>query len=208
MNCPLRLSEKVWALIDSLGGLLISNDTTLQIDGYDVLLQKIDTISNAVDSPFVLVPNTESTLLSASPQSFNSFQEDQQTSYLFFIKKLGWANIDRLFQDPRTKEIDLVVQVENFGDYDKIFTSMIFKAQNMYLPGYQKKDNSFSFIHGDFEKTNLPVGETATILVTAYIEEQPYYAIQTFEIKEKETIELNLYPISKEELKKEIEEKI
>jgi len=141
-------------------------------------------------------------------QGQNQFREDSGTSYLFSIKKLGWANIDRLFTDPRTKEIELIVTVEKQDEYDNIYTSMIFKNQNMYLPGYKKKDNSFSFTHGDHEKTALPVGETTTILVTAYKNEEPFYSMKTIILKEKQTIDMVLSVTTKDKLKKELENKI
>lgn len=124
------------------------------------------------------------------------------------MKKLGWANIDRLFNDSRTEQIELVVNVVGHEDYDNIYTSMIFKKQGMYLPGYQKKDQSFSFTHGDYEKTALPVGEVATVLITAYKDGIPFLGSETFTIKQEQSFDLELTATSVEGLKKELEKRV
>jgi len=129
----------------------------------------------------------------------NYFNEDIQTTYIFSIKKLGWANIDRLFNDPRTKEIDLITSVSNHKDFKLIYVTMI--VGNMYLPGYQKADETFGFTHGDYEKTELPIGEKATILVTAYKDGVPYFAFKKIVITDKQTVALKLSETTMDKLK-------
>jgi hypothetical protein len=197
---PPELIQQIGDLCWSGKGITLTKDSVVQIDAYEVALIKMDNLQEVQWANF---SGSE-----VAVQGQNQFREDQGTSYFFSIKKLGWANIDRLFTDPRTKEIELFVTVEKQDDYDDIYTSMIFKNQNMYLPGYQKKDNSFSFTHGDYEKTALPVGETATILVTAYKNEKPFYAIKTITLKEKQAINMELSVTTKDKLKKELENKI
>lgn len=197
---PPELINKISDICWEGGGLIITKDSVIQIDTYEVALIKTDSIQE-----FEMVgwgPN------SAPIQGRNQFREDSATRYIFSIKKLGWANIDRLFNDPRTKQVELFVTVDKYDEFEKIYTSMIFKNQSMYLPGYQKKDNSFSFTHGDNEKTSLPVGETATVLVTAYKGDEPYYALQEFTIQEEQTIALKLGATTKEDLKKALEKQI
>ena len=199
-DIPAELSQQIGDLCWSGKGITITKDSVVQIGSNEVALIKMDNFQE------VQWGNSSENV--AAVKGENQFREDKGTSYIFSINKLGWANIDRLFSDPRTKEIELIVTVEQQDEYENIYTSMIFKNQNMYLPGYQKKDNSFSFTHGDYEKTSLPVGETATILVTAYKDNNPFYVIKTFTIKEKQTIVLNLTATTKEDLKIELEKKI
>jgi hypothetical protein len=136
----------------------------------------------------------------------NSFAEDRKTNYIFSIKKLGWANIDRLLEDPRTKEVELITSVENEKEFKFIYVTMI--TQKMYLPGYQKKDETFCFSHNDEEKQQLPVGETATILATAYKNDKPYFAIKKITITDKQTVAFKLEETTTEKLKAEMKEKI
>lgn len=125
-----------------------------------------------------------------SEKGFNKFSEDYKNCYIFELKKLGWANIDRLYVDPRTQQVELITKISNSKDFEKIYITMV--ISNMYLPGYQKKDDTFSFTHGDDENTQLPIGEKAVIFATAYKDNSPYFEIITTTIKSKETINLNL----------------
>ena len=191
---PQEIIDTACGITDANCGLVLKNDCTIYIDGYRIDFNKLDSFRS---QPWGTgdISRKEGTV------GMNSFKEDQSSSYIFSIKKLGWANIDRLFSDPRTKEIELITKVNDYNSYDGIYISMVFENQNMYLPGYQCKDKTFSFTHGDFEKPKLPLGETATIIVTAYKDEIPHYGLQTFQIAEKQTIELKLTPTTSEELK-------
>lgn len=136
----------------------------------------------------------------------NSFHVDKNTQYIFSLKKLGWANIDRLLDDPRTKEVELITSIENQSDFKFIYVSLV--TQSMYLPGYQKKDNTFCFSHNDEEKQELPVGEIATIIATAYKNDKPFFAIQKITITEKQIITFKLEETTVDKLKADLKEKI
>lgn len=139
---------------------------------------------------------------------WNSFTEDYKSNYIFSIKKLGWANIDRIMDDQRTKEIELITKIENHSDFNTVYVTMVLNYRKMYLPGYQKKDETYSFTHGDFETTKLPIGETAIIIATAYKNELPFLAILKFTITEKQIITLKLNETTIEKLKKSLEDEI
>jgi hypothetical protein len=133
----------------------------------------------------------------------NFFVEDYQTHYIFTVKKLGWANIDRLYSDPRTKDVELITNIENHKDFQTVYVTMI--ISKMYLPGYQKQDETFSFTHGDYEKIKLPVGETATIMATAYKGFVPYFAIKKIAITPKQTVSFKLEETTMDKLKIELQ---
>ncbi len=197
---PGGLLSEVSNICWSGNGMILSRDSIIQIDTFEVVLVKMDTIFESETFAF---SNAGTTV-----KGLNQFREDNNNKYIFSIKKLGWANIDRLFNDPRTQEIKLIVVVQEQDEYDKIYTSMIFKNQDMYLPGYQKKDNSFSFTHGDYEKTSLPIGETATILITAYKGDEAFYAIETITIEEAQIVTLKLETTTQEDLKNALKDRI
>lgn len=132
------------------------------------------------------------------PKGVNSFSQDWNTNYVFTMKKLGWANIDRLYEDPRTKDVDFITQVENKADFKVIYITMV--TERMFLPGYQMKNESFSFTHGDDEKPRLPVGASATIIATAYKNDVPFFAIKKIIISDKQTIILKLVETTKNKL--------
>lgn len=165
---PIKLSNKISEKVFEGTGMILAKDSSMMVDGYKVNLYKQDTLTEWVDYKY----GKKWIEVGTS----NSFAEDKMTRHLFSIKKLGWANIDRLFNAPRTKEIEMIVKVNNCSDYEDIYTSMIFDNKCIYIPGYQKKDKSFSFTHGDYENPSLPIGEIATIPVTAYKNEMPFFA--------------------------------
>lgn len=141
-------------------------------------------------------------------QADNTFLEDPTVCYAFKISKLGWANIDRLYDDPRSKEIDFATKIDNHSDFGIIYISMIFEYRSIYLPGYKTKQETYSFTHGDYEKTKLPVGETAIIIATAYKDNVPYIGIKDCKIEDNKTVEFALTETTKEKMAELIKEKI
>jgi hypothetical protein len=131
----------------------------------------------------------------------NFFRVDPRSSYIFSVKNLGWANIDVLYDDPRTKEVEFITSIESHKDYQAVCITLIISNKSMYIPGYQRKDETFSFTHNDQELARLPVGESATILVTAYKGNKPYYAIKTIKISEKQQHEIKLEETTDDKLK-------
>jgi hypothetical protein len=174
-------------------GLKITKDSTFKIGNYTVNFYKQNRLLKW-NEVFTFQKGT------------NNFYDDKNTHYIFELKKLGWANIDRLLDDPRTKKVELITSIENQEDFKFVYVTLITKR--MYLPGYQKKDNTFSFSHNDEEPQELPVGETATIIATAYKNDKAYFAIQKITIAEKQTVTMNLMETTVEKLKAELKEKI
>lgn len=199
-SIPEILREKIVKQLFSGNGMMLTKDSSILIDGYKVNLYKHEKIEEW--SEFKYGKKW------IERMNVNTYTEDRPISYIFSMKKLGWANIDRLYEDSRTKEIELIVTVDKYQDYKDIYISMIFKNQNMYIPGYQKKDKTFSFAHCDYEKPTLPIGETATILITAYNDKKVFYGLKTFIIKEKQNVDFTLSETTKEELKEELKLKI
>jgi len=138
----------------------------------------------------------------------NSFNEDINTHYILSLKKLGWANIDRLFDDIRTKEVEFITKIENSNYYEQIYITLIVTKMSMYIPGYQRKDETYSFTHFDDELPKLPVGESAIILVTAYKGNKVYYSIKNFIITEKQRIDIILAETTNEKLKSEVKKRL
>lgn len=128
----------------------------------------------------------------------NYFSEDWNTKYVFTMKKLGWANIDKLYEDPRTKDVEFITSIENKAEFKTIYITMV--TEKMFLPGYQMKNGTFSFTHGDDESPRLPVGAPATIIATAYKNDVPFFSIKKIVISDKQTINLKLVETTKNKL--------
>lgn len=174
-------------------GLKITKDSTFKIGTYTVHFYKQNRLQKW-NEVFTVEKGT------------NGFNVDKNAHYIFSLKKLGWANIDRLLEDPRTKEVELITSIENQSDFKFIYVTLV--TQKMYLPGYQKKDNTFCFSHNDDEPQQLPVGETATIIATAYKNGKPYFAVQQIIITDKQTVAFRLVETTIENLKADLQAKI
>lgn len=138
----------------------------------------------------------------------NGFVEDYNTNYIFSVKKLGWANIDKLYNDPKSEGVEMLAQIDNQNEFGFVFTSLLLPDQNIYIPGYQKKDNSFGFTHNDIEKLILPLGSKAFLLATAYKDNKPYFKIKEITIEKNMKFNFTLDETTLEELKIILSEKI
>ncbi len=192
-NEPSHITNLIIEICWEGDGLKIRADSVFKIENYTIRFYKQKKLFGINDSL-------------TNIKGENSFIEDQKTNYIFSIKKLGWANIDRLLDDPRTKEVDLKTIIENEKEFEYVYVTLI--TQKMYLPGYQKNDNTFGFSHNDEEKQQLPIGETATIIATSYKNNKPFFALKKIIIKEKQTVEIKLIETTKEKLKSELIEKL
>jgi hypothetical protein len=141
--------------------------------------------------------------LSAIPGN-NTFSQDTKLAYLMTSNRLGWANIDRLYHDPRSRRITFVTDVENKEEFENVYITMLFKSQQVYLPGYQKKDGTYSFTHGDYEEPVLPVGESAAIMVSAYKGGQQYFAVKNVTINNKMNVLLTPVPMDAKEIEQQV----
>jgi len=182
---PQNIKDEVSRIAWEGTGLKISKDSTFEFAGHTIHFYKQDELTRWNQVFKVEMGN-------------NSFVTDQNISYIFQLKKLGWANIDRLLNDPRTKDVELITNVLNHNDFNFVYTTLI--TQKMFLPGYQKKDNSYSFTHGDFESTKLPIGEKATIIATARKNNKTYFDYKTITIEKNQTLNLELSVSSKEKI--------
>lgn len=173
-------------------GLKIKEDSSMEIGKYMVHMVRDDDRGKFINYEPVPVKGT------------NMYQEDLNLTYTFSMKELGWANIDRLYENPKTQPVNLIVNVKNYADFDMVYTTMA--IEKMYLPGYQKKDNTYCFTHGDDEQTMLPIDEVTTIIATAYKGEKAYFAIQKFTLGKTQTINLKLEETTLDNLKKKLKE--
>lgn len=138
----------------------------------------------------------------------NGFVEDFNTNYIFRLRKLGWSNIDKFFNDPEAEEVQMIANVNNQDKFGYVFTSLILPERNMFIPGYQKIDNTFGFSHNDSEQLILPIGTEGILMATAYKDEKPYFNLKKFTIGKELNLTFDLLETTKEKLKKSLEESI
>ncbi len=176
-NPPEKVRQYLYNYCIANKTLFIKKDSSFEWDKYMVRLTKVDKYELKEFSKIPVLGE-------------NNFIEDANTSYIFAIKKLGWANIDRLYNNPKTQPVALFVNVDKSSDFSLVYATML--VDKMYLPGYQKKDNTYGFTHGDDEETQLPVGEAATIIATAYKGDKVFFAMSKITLKTSQKVDLKL----------------
>jgi len=204
------------------GGLLLKQDTAMTFAGHLVHMEPGDTtvwgaFGNQVAATWdeaVDVAVNEAARSQRTPGSTptsikgtNAFKVDPAANYIFQVKELGWANIDRLMYDKRSRPVDIITRVDNKG-VGEVYISMVVKSHSMYLPGYEMKNGSYCFSHGDYEKMRLPIGAKATILATAYADGKPYVSLQDIVIAEKLNVDLHLEPTTTDGLRSTLEARL
>ncbi len=139
------------------------------------------------------------------PKGVNSFSVDPETlnTFNFSVKKMGWANIDRLYSDRRSKPVNITTRIAS-DSFRDIYITMAIPELNMFIPGYQKADNTYGFSHNDAEQQVLPIGQKVYIIATARHKGQYYYCIQERNIQLKDDIVLNMQASSAEAVKQKM----
>ena len=173
----------------------------------DRIFEDIESVFPEIDTSNMEEVNNPIDFFDMSGNS-NAFSEDINQKYVFELFNLGWANIDRLLDDERTEFVDLTTSISNYHEFGQVYITMVFTSKNIYLPGYQKIDMTFSFTHGDYEETRLPIGEDALIIATSSKNGVPYIDIKHITIIKKQKIQLSLKESSKGKLRNMIEENL
>jgi hypothetical protein len=198
MDGPQAVHTEVSRIAFENGGLWVPRDTTFMIGEHEVtFFANKDTTATAVD--WVVFDQNDFTW--SGQAGVNTFNVDEKTNYVFAVKQLGWANIDRLLNDKRTRPVELITNVSNNEGMEQLCITLVMKSHGMYLPGYQQKNGSYGFSHGDYEQMRLPVGATATVLCTATKDGQPWYALQEITIAATGSVDLTLVPTADAELR-------
>ncbi len=183
-----------WATEHKKGDTMRLSDFYVEVNRYQTDKVKLSKSGNGIFMQDVI-----------SKKGRNGWVRDYNTNYIFSMKKLGWANIDKLYKDKKAQEVQFALSVPNHAEFDYIYTTMVFKKRDIYIPGYQKADNTFSFAVDDQSKTVLPVGEEVTVMATAYKGDQPFLSIQHLKIEETQNIVCTLDSLSVDDFRARME---
>ncbi len=128
-------------------------------------------------------PNTAAALDKAREGAIKKYSkrvQQQQAdfkSYSFGMKKLGWANIDRLSDGAKKMFFNAHVDAVSAGDEVKV--SLMIPGRSIYIPGYKRPNGDYSFTHGESEQqANYPVGEEAYIVAKSGKDKNFKYAVK------------------------------
>ena len=197
-DAPLEVTQRVSEVAWANGGLMLQEDSSFTVGRH-----RVHFYANDMPTSRNVVPIWQGNFALQGPGlvGTNTFQEDPAVNYLFRVKRLGWANIDRLLNDKRTRPVDMLTTIADTTELKDVRISLVMKSHNLYLPGYERADGSYGFSHGDFERMQLPVGARALVVATAQRHGKPCYALQTVDITPTAQVDLHLRPTTDAELR-------
>lgn len=128
-------------------------------------------------------PHTVAALDAARQKAIENYSKRMQASmsaympYKFGMKKLGWANIDRLYNSGKPIVFNAEVIGQTQGLSPKV--SLLIPGRGIYLPGYRRPNGNYSFTHGENEQAMAyPQGERALIVVESGTDNNFKYAVK------------------------------
>ncbi len=198
MDAPIEVTDRVSEVAWANGGLMLNRDSSFTVGKH-----RVHFYANEAPTTTAVVPLWQVRMNDAasSVEGTNTFKEDPAVNYVFRVKRLGWANIDRLLNDKRTRTVDLRTTIADTTGLQDVRISLVMKSHNIYLPGYQRADGGYGFSHGDFEPMHLPIGANALMVATAQRNGKPCFAMQPVVIAPTAHVQLHLQPTTDAELK-------
>ena len=198
MDAPIEVTDRVSEVAWANGGLMLKRDSSFTVGEH-----RVHFYANAAPTSTAEVPLWQVRMdgQGLSVVGTNTFQDDPAVNYVFRVKRLGWANIDRLLNDKRTRPVDMLTTIADTTDLKDVRISLVMKSHNLYLPGYQRAEGGYGFSHGDFERMQLPIGANALVVATAQRNGKPCYALQAVVIAPSAHVQLQLRPTTDVELK-------
>lgn len=129
------------------------------------------------------------------------FETKAENVFMTAIKvtKLGWTNVDRFFDDPDAKEVELFVQTI-CDSVDFCDLTLVFPHRNIAIKGMLMSNGKYRFTTDDKQYQKLPIDEEGIIIAMSSKNNQPYFAIQPLTIKEKQLITMNIQKSTWKEL--------
>src|SRR5690606_3758166 len=120
---------------------------------------------------------------------------------VFKVDKLGWVNADRFYDDPKSEEIELIVNAP--GEFNHIDFSLVLKDRGVRLTAHKENNNKYLFTkEGRYSK--LPVGEKAMIVGLSFYEGKPHFVYHEFTLQKSQTLDLILLESSIEDIKTQL----
>ncbi|AWH86153.1 hypothetical protein HYN59_14000 [Flavobacterium album] len=117
-------------------------------------------------------------------------------SYIFSIDKMGWANCDKFYNDPKAKDVIVEINISDKQKSDVAISYLVFKKRKVCIPCYM--DKKCIAVMGNI---HLPIGEPVTIIAVGAYKETPWFAMEDAVVSDKLSVTLKPDEISKESMK-------
>lgn len=132
--------------------------------------------------------------------SFDSYENIYRAKSAFNALEFGWINLDVIYQDPRSVEMELNVETDN----EPSTVTLILKDKDVMLNANSSSDNFFSFTTKEEGYNKLPKGAKGILLAIGYKKKEIVFAMKEIIIGKNVTENLKLKPITAKELEKKL----
>jgi hypothetical protein len=112
--------------------------------------------------------------------------------YQFKITESGWYNIDVLLEEKNADKVKLLAKI-NWDKEDDLTVYLFLPTKKVLLASYKRKKDIYLFGYSDEEEyLKLIQNDKAIIFATGSVGTKAYYGISSFEIKESQTINVEI----------------
>lgn len=146
-----------------------------------------------VDSSIV----TDTSTIENYTDSYDSYLKIYRAKSAFDAIEFGWINLDVIYDDPRSVEMDINVLTTN----NPSTVYLILKDRNVLLNAQMTDENSFSFTKNKDGYNKLPKGAKASLVAIGYGKNKIMYGMKDIVIGKNESEKLSLKAITVAELK-------
>ncbi|MBI3511681.1 MAG: hypothetical protein HY064_13550 [Bacteroidetes bacterium] len=124
-------------------------------------------------------------------------------SYSFGMKKLGWANVDRLMHNCGANDVATFfnAHLDGINSNENPQVSLLIPDQEIFIPGYKRPNGDYSFTHGEQEQEAFyPKGTTAYIFARTGDGNKLRYVLKKFVMGENKIENATLAPGTENEM--------
>jgi hypothetical protein len=129
--------------------------------------------------------------------------------YTFRTNNLGWINVDKLYNSPKSEEVTVDVTVEDYRTIGYAESFLVVENDNVVIKGYESNSNgTISFTQENEKYSKLPIGEDISIVTLAYKDNLVSYNISEAKIEKEMNISVKLKEASLQEFKDDLGTKL
>jgi hypothetical protein len=122
-------------------------------------------------------------------------------STIFSVKKLGWINCDRFFDDPTAAKAEMYVSNTLKNKPDVVDYSLVIPELNVRLNAFKDNNGRYTFTQNKGPYTKLPIGIDAVITAVSLHEDSLYFGHQKIKITDGLSVNLSMKHIDTKDLK-------
>ncbi|WP_291722147.1 hypothetical protein [Bernardetia sp.] len=120
---------------------------------------------------------------------------------IFSLKKLGWINCDRFYDDPKAGKAEIMLANTSDTKLNFIDFSLVIPDMNVRLMSFKRNNGLYSFTKEEGVYTKLPIGKDAIVVGVSVQNDSIFYASKKIKIEDGISLDMNMKHISSQNLK-------